>query len=249
MDDEQRLEAIQADNGLLQSPTTALRQSFNRASILSPPPSPSPARMLQRFAPPAQPTQQRDMFTAGGNIRTRLFASYLNPTTPTLPVSQQPAQRAPIPARQALPPTAYRNPRVRLVDLQRHSLPHEPDTPDGQARYTEQVRVWHQKHGPYPLVKPDEQRPYPLTPGTLPVSSGACFNCGGKHGDKKHYQRDCPVRDQEGSLPLPERAFRAVGTTAMGSYPAHNPQPARHPPVPPRSTTSQCMTNQSTSPT
>jgi hypothetical protein len=169
-------------------------------TLSGPPSSPSPAHALQCFTTPttSPPTPQPNSFTAGGNTKTRLVALYTSPNTtaPECPITVQ--------TKQQLPQSAYRAPRVCLVDLQHHSLPHEPDTPDGRARYEEQVQVWHQKHGPYPQAKPDKYRPYPLMPGMQHVSTGACFNCGGKHGDKRHFQCNCPVKDLPGSLPTPE---------------------------------------------
>ena len=65
-------------------------------------------------------------------------------------------------------------------------------------------------------MSPDETKPYPLTPGTQSASSGACFNCGGKHGDTKHMQFDCPVKRLPGSVPAAERAFRSVAAVCYG---------------------------------
>jgi len=113
------------------------------------------------------------------------------------------------------------------MDLQPNSLPHQPNTDEGRARYQAQVEEWHRKHGAYPQTRPDEYKPYPLTPGTQPVSSGACFNCGGKHGERKHFQRDCPVKDQPGSLPMPERAFRAIAAICHGLIQGPQPPPAQ----------------------
>jgi hypothetical protein len=62
----------------------------------------------------------------------------------------------------------------------------------------------------HPAASPDEIKPYPLTPGTQSISSGACFNCGGKHGDTKDMQFDCPIKRLPGLVPAAERVFRSV---------------------------------------
>src|SRR5882762_5626571 len=101
------------------------------------------------------------------------FFTY-SPSTPNAVITN--------PTKMPLPASAYRNPRVHLMHLQCTSLPHQPDIDEGRARYQAQVEDWHQKHGTYPQAKPNEYRPHPLTPGTQPISLGACFNCGGKRG-------------------------------------------------------------------
>jgi len=221
MEDEQRLQRLESrqQSAVPESPTASIRQAFNRTHLTSP--SPSPMRTLQHFTPTT--TQSPPQPTTGGIARNRLYASFTNPNT--TPIPPAPARPHITPTRNLIPQSAYRAPRVRLVDLQRHSLPHEPDTVDGRARYVEQIRIWHEKHGPYPQAKPDEYRPYPLTLGTQSVNTGACFNCGGKHGDKKHYQRDCPVKDQPGSVPMAERAFRAIAAICYGLIAGPQPLP------------------------
>jgi hypothetical protein len=181
------------------------------------PPSPSPQRALPRF-PTATNPPQADIFQDGGTARTRLFA-YQSSKPPAPPHPVTPTQRA------AIPQSAYRDPRVRLLDLQRNLLTHHPDSEAGWTAYRTQIEAWHRKHGQYPQVSPNELKPYPLTPGTQPVSSGACFNCGGKHGDAKHMQFDCPVKRLPGSVLAAERAFRSVAAVCHGLI--------RGPPAPP----------------
>ena len=109
----------------------------------------------------------------------------------------------------ALPQSAYRDPRVRLLDLQRNLLTHHPDSETGWVAYRAQVDAWHRKHSQYLQASPDEFKPYPLTPGTQPISSGACFNCRGKHGVAKHMQFDCPVKR---SFIKPEFVYQSLPT-------------------------------------
>jgi len=86
----------------------------------------------------------------------------------------------------------------------------------GWTAYRAQVKGWHHKHGTYPAVSPDEIKPYLLIPETQLASSGACFNCGGKHRDTKDMQFDCPVKRLLGSVPTAERAFRSVAAICYG---------------------------------
>ena len=60
-------------------------------------------------------------------------------------------------------------------DMIRYALSHHPDTPDGHRAYQAQVVAWHTAN---PHSKPDEQHPYPLTPGMPPVGSRECWDCG-----------------------------------------------------------------------
>ncbi|KAJ7507991.1 hypothetical protein B0H11DRAFT_1704595 [Mycena galericulata] len=52
-----------------------------------------------------------------------------------------------------------------------------PRTTAGLAAYASQITVYEQKHG-VGGSKPNEDRPYPLTPGTVDVASGECHGCG-----------------------------------------------------------------------
>ena len=64
---------------------------------------------------------------------------------------------------------------LRHGDLLRYALPQHPDTAEGRNAYQLQVTAWHTTN---PNRKPDEQHPYPLTPGTPPVGSQECWECG-----------------------------------------------------------------------
>lgn len=65
------------------------------------------------------------------------------------------------------------------------ALPIQPKTPAGKVAYQAQVAKWSAQNGDRPVNK---MRPYPLSPGTLPVASGECWKCRytGHHGP------DCP---------------------------------------------------------
>jgi hypothetical protein len=89
----------------------------------------------------------------------------------------------------------------RHADLVRHVLPHHPNTAEGHAAYQAQVSAWHTAN---PVDEPNEQHPYPLTPGMPPVGSRECWLCG-----KPGHMQGAPVC--EGStLPEPERKWHRV---------------------------------------
>jgi hypothetical protein len=90
---------------------------------------------------------------------------------------------------------------VRHQDLVRYTLPHHPNTPDGLRAYQAQVVAWHTAN---PHSKPDEQHPYPLTPGMPPVGSRECWDC----GQQDHRQR-APVCAGT-ILPEPECDWRRI---------------------------------------
>ncbi|KAI0363828.1 hypothetical protein BV20DRAFT_1126008 [Pilatotrama ljubarskyi] len=120
--------------------------------------------------------------------------SQLNLSAPT-PVSHvsQPLMYAPPPPQWVGPPAhafpryyAAPAPRMtaeeRVALIKRNALAPPPNTEEGRALYESQKREWHAKHDPR-NERPTESRPYPLTPGTLPVGSEECWRCGmQRHG-------------------------------------------------------------------
>ena len=56
------------------------------------------------------------------------------------------------------------------------SIPHHPTTDAGCAVHKAQQLTWVAQHGANGWVT--EMTPYPLRPGTAPINSGKCFNCG-----------------------------------------------------------------------
>ncbi|THH04853.1 hypothetical protein EW146_g10062, partial [Bondarzewia mesenterica] len=65
----------------------------------------------------------------------------------------------------------------------RNQIPHHPNTTEGIALYEHQITTWHAAN---PNGRLDEHWPYPLTPGTAPLTMGECWKCGttGHHGDE-----------------------------------------------------------------
>ncbi|EIW61861.1 uncharacterized protein TRAVEDRAFT_57043 [Trametes versicolor FP-101664 SS1] len=67
-------------------------------------------------------------------------------------------------------------PEQRIVVIRQNALAPQPNTEEGRAVYEKQKAEWHTK---WPSSdRPNEYRPYPLTPGTLPVASSECWKCG-----------------------------------------------------------------------
>ena len=90
--------------------------------------------------------------------------------------------------------------QVCHADMVRHTLPHHPDSPEGHAAYRAQVTTWHANNlgG-----RPDEQHPYPLTPGTADAGSRECWGCG-----HQSHSQGAPVCTT--SLPELEREWRCI---------------------------------------
>jgi hypothetical protein len=92
---------------------------------------------------------------------------------------------------------------LRHQDLIRYALPHHPKTTEGNTAYQAQVVAWHAAN---PNIRPDEQHPYPLTPGSPPVGSRECWGC----GEVGHAQGAEVCLGA--TLPQPERDWRRVAS-------------------------------------
>ena len=65
----------------------------------------------------------------------------------------------------------------RLADVLNKALLIQPKNAEGMVWYNEQVLLWQSTYGQN-RKGPNETRPYPLTPGTVPMASGECWRCG-----------------------------------------------------------------------
>ncbi|KAG0691595.1 hypothetical protein DFH29DRAFT_884113 [Suillus ampliporus] len=77
------------------------------------------------------------------------------------------------------------------------TIPHHPNSEASKQAYAQQIQEWHTQHGADAI--PNSQRPYPLKPGTSPIGSRECFNCG-LTTSPPHQAYDCankPVPMQE----------------------------------------------------
>jgi hypothetical protein len=92
----------------------------------------------------------------------------------------------------------------RLADVLNKALPIHPRNVEGMALYNAQVALWQSTHGQNGKG-PNETRPYPLTPGTVPVASGECWKC----GHRTHHPGPCL------SAPVPalETKWRSIAQT------------------------------------
>ncbi|KAJ3816875.1 hypothetical protein F5880DRAFT_1493790 [Lentinula raphanica] len=82
-------------------------------------------------------------------------------------------------------------------------LPHHPDSVEGQRAYREQLVSWARQWGREALI--DFQKPVPLTPGTAPICSGECYNC----GMRGHQGRSCTATGAQ-TLGPREREWRVL---------------------------------------
>jgi hypothetical protein len=89
----------------------------------------------------------------------------------------------------------------RLADVLSKALVLHPRNTEGIAAYNAQILLWQSTHGQNGKG-PNETRPYPLTPGTVPVASGECWKC----GHRTHHPGPCSA------LPVPalETKWRSI---------------------------------------
>jgi hypothetical protein len=92
----------------------------------------------------------------------------------------------------------------RLADVLSKALPIHPRNAEGIALYNMQVVLWQTSYG-QSGKGPNETRPYPLTPGTVPVASGECWKC----GQKTHHPGPCSAP----AVPALETKWRSIAQT------------------------------------
>ena len=86
--------------------------------------------------------------------------------------------------------------------------PIQPDTPEGNSAYLEQLRTWRRVNGDNPVSKTTG---FPLRPGGAPPAAGECYNC----GRTGHRRTDCPMTGIRG-IPPREASFRAICGSILG---------------------------------
>lgn len=119
---------------------------------------------------------------------------------------------------QATPPTyPSRPPADRWADVINLALPIHPDTAAGRALYNTQVNEFTARHG---NKGPNEDRPYPLSPGSSPVARGECWRC----GCTGHMGGTCTSTHM---IPLLERRWRQIAASIKKNItaPAGNSTP------------------------
>ena len=97
-----------------------------------------------------------------------------------------------------------RPPHERLADVLSKALPLQPNNPEGLVNYNNQISAWQAAYG-QSGKGPTETRPYPLTPGTVPVASGECWKCGGR----THHPGPCLLPP----VPALETKWRSIAQT------------------------------------
>lgn len=130
----------------------------------------------------------------GAALRNVSLASPSIPPTYRLPQTTTSSVRT----GQRIPGTTPFTPRSdaeKLAIIERIPQP-PPNTPAGHAEYKTQIAAWNTAHAG---TMPNESRPYPLTPGTCPVASRDCWNC----GMQGHSGSACPETER-----VPELEFQ-----------------------------------------
>jgi hypothetical protein len=102
------------------------------------------------------------------------------------------------------PYTAERPAHERLSDVLTKALPIHPKNAEGVAQYNAQIIFWQSTYG-QSGKGPNESRPYPLSPGTVPVASGECWKC----GQRTHHPGPCVAP----SVPALETKWRSIAQT------------------------------------
>jgi hypothetical protein len=86
--------------------------------------------------------------------------------------------------------------------------PIQPETPEGEAAYLDQLRTWRRINGDNHVSRTTG---FPLRPGGAPPGSGECYNC----GHTGHRRIDCQAANTQ-KLPLLEAIFRAICGSILG---------------------------------
>ena len=102
------------------------------------------------------------------------------------------------------PFTAERPAHERLSDVLAKALPIHPKNAEGIVQYNAQILLWHSTFGQSGKC-PNETRPYPLSPGTVPFASGECWKC----GYRTHHPNPCLAPP----VPALETKWRSIAQT------------------------------------
>ncbi|KAG1818903.1 hypothetical protein EV424DRAFT_1347485 [Suillus variegatus] len=109
------------------------------------------------------------------------------------------------------------------LTTQYSNVPHHPDSDTGKKAYAQQVQEWHTAHGTDTI--PNSARPYPLKPGTAPLDSRECFNCG-LAMNLSHQAFECmypavPQQETKWQDTVSHLVSRTLATSPMGGSPTN----------------------------
>jgi Zinc knuckle len=108
--------------------------------------------------------------------------------------------------RPARPPATEAEKSILKASIALYPL--QPDTPEGEAAYLEQLRTWRRLNGDNPITKTTG---FPLRPGGAQPASGECYKC----GRTGHRRIDCQTTDIK-KIPSLEATFRAICGSILG---------------------------------
>jgi hypothetical protein len=191
------------------SPTKALREALSSTHLQAPSQqyrTPNPTA----FPMPVAPTAHNPFLGAGG--QGNLFGptrGNIHPFHGAGPGALGMGHGTTHPQIPSGQPLHNRPAAVHHQDLIQYALPQHPNTTEGQMAYRAQVVAWHTAN---PNRKPDEQHPYPLTPGSPVVGSRECWDCGQKGHMQSAAVCEGPV------LPEPERDWRRIAGSIARAY-------------------------------
>jgi Zinc knuckle len=145
-------------------------------------------------------------------IRAQLLNTAISPQTASCPTQGDPFGSPGggggniFNTRSARPPATEAEKTTLRTSLNRYPI--QPETPEGDAAYLDQLRAWRQLNGDNHVSKSSG---FPLRPGGAPPASGECYNC----GRTGHRRIDCQITGTK-KIPQLEANFRAICGSILG---------------------------------
>jgi hypothetical protein len=123
-----------------------------------------------------------------------------------LPLSQSSSQNLTVPSYNRTQSAGAENTNIELGPF--------PNTAKGLSDYKSAVNAFYGRYGPN--ATSSLNRPFPLSPGTVPAGNNECFNC----GKADHLRVNCPARV---ALPINEQRFRGMSMQKKRNEPNFSP--------------------------